>query len=84
MILKMISRENSRLEADPITSTVSSNVSHSAALEQIKEKLVDAQNALEKIDQIQSKSNSLQSINPAPLDNEDLVALDRAHQHLQW
>ena len=84
MILKMISRENSRSEADPTTSTVSSNVSHSAALEQIKEKLVDAQNALEKIDHFQSKSNSLQSINPTPLDIEDLVALDRAHQHLQW
>ena len=84
MILKMISRENSRSEADPITSTVLSNVSHSAALEQIKEKLVDAQNALEKIDHFQSKSNSLKSINPTPLDIEDLVALDRAHQHLQW
>ena len=80
----MFSRETSRSEADPISSTVSSSVSHSAALEQIKEKLVDAQNALEQIDQIQSKSNSLQSINPTPLDIEDLVALDRAHQHLQW
>ena len=79
----MFSRENSRSD-DPICSTVSSSVSHSAALEQIKEKLVDAQNALEKINQIQIKSNSLQSINPTPLDIEDLVALDRAHQHLQW
>ena len=80
----MFSRQNSRLESDPISATVSSSVSHSAALEQIKEKLVDAQNALEKIDHFQSKSNSLKSINPKPLDIEDLVALDRAHQHLQW
>ena len=43
ILLKMFSRENSRSE-DPISSTVSSSVSHSAALEQIKEKLVDAQN----------------------------------------
>ena len=79
----MLSRQNSSAEPSSSTSA-SSNTSISVALDQIKDKLVEAQKALEKIDEVQQKSKSLQSLKPAPLDVEDLVALDRAHQHLLW
>ena len=79
----MLSRQNSSAEPSSST-TASSNTSISVALDQIKDKLVEAQKALEKIDEVQQKSKSLQSLKPAPLDVEDLVALDRAHQHLLW
>lgn len=54
------------------------------ALNQIKLKINEAQETLQKIDEVNSKSKSLQSLKTAPLDIEDLVSLDRAHQHLSW
>ena len=71
-------------EADPSTSTTASSMSTSAALSQIRDTLVEVQEAIEKIEEVQGKSKSLQSLQPKPLDIEDLVALDRAHQHLLW
>ena len=59
-------------------------MSTSAALSQIRDTLVEVQDAIEKIEEVQGKSKSLQSLQPKPLDIEDLVALDRAHQHLLW
>ena len=62
-----MSRQNSRSDGDPSSSSMSSNITISTALDQIKDKLIDAQKALEKIDEVQNKSTSLQASNPTPL-----------------
>ena len=63
----MMSRQNSRSDGDPSSSSMSSNITISTALDQIKDKLIDAQKSLEKIDEVQNKSTSLQASNPTPL-----------------
>ena len=73
----------SKSSEEPSISTASS-MSTSAALGQIRDTLVNVQEAIEKIEEVHGKSKSLQSLKPTPLDIDDLVALDRAHQHLLW
>lgn len=69
---------------EPSTSS-SSNASISSALNQIRDKINETQETLNRLDQVAEKSKSLQALEPtAPLDIDDLVALDRAHQHLSW
>ena len=75
---------STKTSEEPSISTSTSSLSTSAALTQIRDTLVEVQEAIEKIEEVQGKSKSLQSLRPKPLDIEDLVALDRAHQHLLW
>ena len=56
----------------------------SASLLQIRQKLQESEAALKQIDQVSERSKVLQDLKPCPLDIDDLVALDRAHQHLSW
>ena len=77
----MSSSQNSKSE-DP--STTSRTISISIALNQIHEKLNTAQDTLSQIDDVNEKSKSFQNLKPTPLDIDDLMALDRAHQHLSF
>lgn len=72
-------------EEPSVSTSSSSNASISSALNQIRDKISDAQDTLNRLDEVTEKSKSLQALEPAaPLDIDDLVALDRAHQHLAW
>jgi len=66
------------------TTTTTSTMSISSALLQIHERINKSQETLSKLDEVHAKSKSLQSLQPTALDIDDLVALDRAHQHLSW
>jgi hypothetical protein len=78
----MLSSQSSRSEEQqPSTSKFSSTT---LILDDVKNKLFKVQDAIEQINEVTVKSKSLQSLKPTPLDIDDLVSLDRAHQHLLW
>merc|ERR1712018_183522 len=80
----MSSLHNLRSEDNSAATSNSSAMSISSALLQIHEKISKSQETLGQIDELHAKSRSLQALKPTALDIDDLVALDRAHQHLSW
>ena len=69
---------------EPSTATSSSTLSATFALENASEKLAQVRDAVNKIESVNERFNSLSKLKPAPLDIDDLVDLDRAHQHVLW
>ena len=80
----MLSSQISKSEEDSSAMTNTSTMSISSTLLQLHEKISQSQETLNQIDEVHNKSKSLQALKPTALDIDDLVALDRAHQHLSW
>ena len=76
----MSSARNSKSE----DASSASSISISTALVGIHEKITEVQDTLNKIEEVNDKFKSFHEFKPDALEIDDLVALDRAHQHLSW